>query len=238
MTQVFYPSYFDMNYTRHDTQTVVTLQPAVPATSSIIWLHGLGADGNDFVPIVPELHLPKSLAVRFIFPHAPMRPITWNNGYVMRGWYDIKALALKAEEDAAGIHQSEQTIRQLIQLELDQGIAANRIVIAGFSQGGAMALQTTLRYPQRLAGLMALSTYLPLRNTLADEASVANKDIAILMCHGIQDPVVPFELGDHSRKLLQGQGYTVDFRTYNMPHSLCAEEVADISQWLQKVLTY
>ncbi len=225
-----------MRYTRHDTQTVVTLQPSTSATSAIIWLHGLGADGSDFVPIVPELRLPDSLSARFIFPHAPMRPISWNNGHVMRGWYDIKALALKAEEDTAGIHQSEQTIRHLIQHELDQGIAANRIVIAGFSQGGAMALQTALRYLQRLAGVMALSTYLPLRDTLADEASVANKDIPILMCHGKQDPVVPFELGDHSRKLLEEQGYVIDFRTYNMSHSLCAEELMDISAWLQKVL--
>ena len=225
-----------MKYTRHDTQTAVTLQPTIPATSTVIWLHGLGADGNDFVPIVPELRLPDSLTVRFIFPHAPMRPITWNNGYVMRGWYDIKALALKAEEDASGIHQSEQIISQLIQQELDHGIVAKQIVIAGFSQGGAMALQTALRYPQRIAGVMALSTYLPLRETLADEANVANKDIPVLMCHGRQDPVVPFELGDHSRKLLEQLGYVVDFRIYNMPHSLCAEEVTDISEWLRKVL--
>jgi phospholipase/carboxylesterase len=225
-----------MNYTRYDTGDAVTLQPASPATSSIIWLHGLGADGNDFVPIVPELRLPESMSTRFIFPHATHRPITWNNGYVMRAWYDIKALALKAEEDAAGIRESEQTIRQLIQHEIDQGIVASKIVIAGFSQGGAMALQTALRYPLRLAGIMALSTYLPLRNTLADEASAANKDIPILMCHGRQDPVVPFELGDTSRQLLIDQHYAVDFRTYNMPHSVCAEEVVDISAWLQKIL--
>jgi len=226
-----------MNYTRHDTQHMVTLQPASPATSSIIWMHGLGADGNDFVPMVPELRLPISLNVRFVFPHATMRPVTWNNGYVMRAWYDIKALGLKAEEDASGIHQSEQSIRRLIQHELDQGIAANKIVIAGFSQGGAMALQVALRYPQRLAGVMPLSTYLPLRDTLADEANVANKDIPILMCHGRQDPVVPYQLGDDSRKLLEAQGYLVDFRSYNMPHSVCAEEVADVSQWLQQILS-
>ena len=225
-----------MNYTRHDTQHAVTLQPASTATASIIWLHGLGADGNDFVPIVSELQLSAPLSVRFIFPHAKHRPITWNNGYVMRAWYDIKALALKAEEDAVGIRESEQTIRQLIQHEIDHGIAANHIVIAGFSQGGAMALQTALRYPQRLAGIMALSTYLPLRNSLAVEASAANKDIPILMCHGKQDPVVPYELGDTSRQSLLTQHYSVDFRSYNMPHSVCAEEVADISQWLQKVL--
>jgi len=216
---------------------MVTLQPASPATSSIIWMHGLGADGNDFVPMVPELRLPISLNVRFVFPHATMRPVTWNNGYVMRAWYDIKALGLKAEEDASGIHQSEQSIRRLIQHELDQGIAANKIVIAGFSQGGAMALQVALRYPQRLAGVMPLSTYLPLRDTLADEANVANKDIPILMCHGRQDPVVPYQLGDDSRKLLEAQGYVVDFRSYNMPHSVCAEEVADVSQWLQQILS-
>lgn len=226
-----------MNYTRHDTQSAVTLQPAGAATASIIWMHGLGADGNDFVPIVPELRLPVSLNIRFIFPHAAMRPVTWNNGYVMRAWYDIKALGLKAEEDATGIHQSEQTVRRLIQHEIDQGIPPNKIVIAGFSQGGAMALQVALRYPHRLAGVMPLSTYLPLRDTLADEANIANKDIPILMCHGRQDPVVPFELGDTSRKLLEAQGYVVDFRSYNMPHSVCAEEVDDISQWLQKVLT-
>jgi phospholipase/carboxylesterase len=226
-----------MNYTRHDTQSAVTLQPTSAATASIIWMHGLGADGNDFVPIVPELRLPTSLNIRFIFPHAAMRPVTWNNGYVMRAWYDIKALGLKAEEDATGIHQSEQTIRRLIQHEIDQGIPPNKIVIAGFSQGGAMALQVALRYPHRLAGVMPLSTYLPLRDTLADEANIANRDIPILMCHGRQDPVVPYELGDTSRKLLEAQGYVVDFRSYNMPHSVCAEEVDDISQWLQKVLT-
>jgi phospholipase/carboxylesterase len=225
-----------MNYTRHDTQGAVTLQPNGTPSASIIWMHGLGADGNDFVPIVPELRLPASLNIRFIFPHATMRPVTWNNGYVMRAWYDIKALGLKAEEDASGIHQSEQIIRRLIQHEIDQGISANKIVIAGFSQGGAMALQVALRYPHRLAGVMALSTYLPLRDTLADEANVANRDIPILMCHGRQDPVVPYELGDASRKLLEAQGYVVDFRSYNMPHSVCAEEVEDISQWLQKIL--
>lgn len=225
-----------MNYTRLDTETSVTLQPATAATASVIWLHGLGADGNDFVPIVPELQLPASLSAHFIFPHASHRPVTWNNGYVMRAWYDIKALGLKAEEDASGIHQSEQTIRRLIQHELDQGVAANKIVIAGFSQGGAMALQVALRFPQRLAGIMALSTYLPLRDTLADEANIANRDIPILMCHGRQDPVVPFELGDKSKQLLTEQKYVIDFRAYNMAHSVCAEEVMDISQWLQKVL--
>jgi phospholipase/carboxylesterase len=226
-----------MNYTRHETDLVVSLTPAAAPTASIIWLHGLGADGHDFVPIVPELQLPQSLAVRFVFPHAARRPVSFNNGYVMRAWYDIKALALQGPEDAPGIHASEQRVRELIQIELDAGIAAARIVIAGFSQGGALALQTALRYPQRLAGLMPLSTYLPLRDTLAAEASVANLDIPILMCHGRQDPVVPLQLGEHSRDVLLKQGYAVDFRHYDMPHSVCVEQVRDISAWLKSVLS-
>lgn len=224
-----------MNYTRHETDAAVILTPSAP-TATVIWLHGLGADGHDFVPIVPELHLAPNLAVRFIFPHAPHRPVTLNNGYVMRAWYDIKALALQAQEDAAGIHASEQLVRQLLQAELDAGIPAQRIVIAGFSQGGAIALQTALRYPQRLAGVMPLSTYLPLRDKLATEASAANRDLPIFMCHGRQDPVVPLQLGEHSRALLVSLGYAVDFRLYDMPHSVCAAEVSDIAAWLSRVL--
>ena len=225
-----------MKYTRLEAAAAVTLEPASKATASVIWLHGLGADGHDFVPIVPELRLPETLAVRFVFPHAPHRPVTLNNGYVMRAWYDLKALALQGPEDALGIQASNQQVMALIQAELDAGVAANRIVIAGFSQGGAIALYTALRYPQRLAGVMPLSTYLPLRDTLAAEASAANRDIPILMCHGRQDPVVPLQLGEHSREVLSTNGYRVDFRYYNMPHSVCAEEVADISVWLTSVL--
>jgi phospholipase/carboxylesterase len=160
-----------------------------------------------------------------------------NNGYVMRAWYDIKGLALQTEQDAAGIHASEQLVRRLIQAELDAGIPAQRIVIAGFSQGGAIALHTALRYPQRLAGVMALSTYLPLQDTLAGEASAANRDVPILMCHGKQDPVVPLPLGELSRDLLRTLGYALDFRTYDMPHSVCIDEVRDISAWLARVLS-
>lgn len=225
-----------MNYTRHETEAAVILTSTVTPTATIIWLHGLGADGHDFVPIVPELHLPSTLAVRFVFPHAPHRPVTLNNGYVMRAWYDIKALALQAQEDVDGVHASEQLVRQLIQTELDAGIPANRIVIAGFSQGGAIALQTALRYPQRLAGVMPLSTYLPLRDTLASEASAANRDLPILMCHGRQDPVVPLQLGERSRDLLLTLGYAVDFRLYDMPHSVCGSEINDIAAWLAQVL--
>lgn len=225
-----------MNYTRHESEAAVTLTPTTAPTAAVIWLHGLGADGHDFVPLVPELHLPSTLAVRFVFPHAPHRPVTLNNGYVMRAWYDIKALALQAEEDIAGIHASELLVRHLIQVELDAGVAASRIVIAGFSQGGAIALHTALRYPQRLAGVMPLSTYLPLRDTLATQASAPNRDLPVFMCHGRQDPVVPLLLGERSRDVLLSLGYAVDFRVYDMPHSVCADEVRDISSWLVRVL--
>jgi len=226
-----------MSYTRHETEAAVTLTPDAAPTATVIWLHGLGADGHDFVPLVPELQLPAALSVRFIFPHAPHQPVTVNNGYVMRAWYDIKGRALQAEQDATGIHASEQLVRHLIQTELDAGIAAQRVVIAGFSQGGAIALHTALRYPQRLAGVMALSTYLPLHDTLAGEASAANRDVPILMCHGKQDPVVPLPLGEQSRDLLRSLGYALDFRTYDMPHSVCIDEVRDISAWLTRVLS-
>jgi phospholipase/carboxylesterase len=226
-----------MRYTQFVTANSVVLTPATTATSAVIWLHGLGADGNDFVPIVPELQLPDSLATRFVFPHARVRPVTINNGYEMRAWYDIKALALSGAEDEVGIRESENTVRGYIQRELDAGIAANKIVIAGFSQGGAIALQTALRYPQLLAGVMALSTYLPLRGTLAAEASNANRNVPILMCHGRQDPVVPMHLGTASRDAMQAVGFAVDWREYAMEHSVCADEVSDIGRWLVERLS-
>lgn len=226
-----------MNYTQHASDKAVVLNPTTPAKASVIWLHGLGADGNDFVPIVPELALPDSLPVRFIFPHAPQRPVTINNGYVMRAWYDIKVLASQGgQEDSEGIRASQQATQALIQHEVAQGIAHHKIVIAGFSQGGAIALQTALRDPQRLAGVMALSTYLPLRDTLAAELSAANRDLPILICHGRHDPLLPLTLGERSRDVLVAQGLTVDFRIYDMPHSVCAAEILDISAWLKKVL--
>jgi phospholipase/carboxylesterase len=221
-----------MRYTANETPDSVVLTPSVPATATVIWLHGLGADGHDFVPIVPELRLPDSLAVRFVFPHARVRPVTINNGYAMRAWYDIKALALSGPEDEAGIRESENAIRGYMQRERDAGIAAAKIVIAGFSQGGAIALQTALRYPQRLAGVMALSTYLPLRGTLAEEAATANRDLPVLMCHGRQDPVVPMRLGEVSRDVLQQLGFAVEWCEYAMEHSVCAEEIAHIGRWL------
>jgi phospholipase/carboxylesterase len=178
--------------------------------------------------------LPESLRARFIFPHAAPRPVTINNGYTMRAWYDIVGASLSAGEDEAGIRESENVVRGYIQRQLDIGVAAKRIVIAGFSQGGAIALQTALRYPQRLAGAMALSTYLPLRGLLRTEAAAANRDLPILMCHGTRDGIVPPSLGETSRQLLVESGYAVEWKTYPMEHSVCGEEIVDIAAWLVK----
>jgi phospholipase/carboxylesterase len=225
-----------MTYTPHETESVVTLEPAASATASVIWLHGLGADGYDFVPIVEELRLPTSLPVRFIFPHARARPVTINNGFVMRAWYDIKGLNREGGEDEEGIRDSERVVRELIAHEGTRGIPAKRIVVAGFSQGGAIALQTGLRHPDALAGVMALSTYLPLRSGLAQEATPANRSTPILMCHGTQDGVVVLQMGEVSRDLLTSLGYPVEWRAYPMQHSVCMEEINDISRWLQTQL--
>lgn len=222
-----------MTYSLQETADRVVLNPAAPARAAVIWLHGLGADGHDFVPIATELHLPETLPVRFVFPHARPRPVTLNNGYVMRAWYDIKSLDRNGLEDEDGIRESAATVADLIEEQVAAGIATDRIVIAGFSQGGVITLQTALRYPRRLAGALALSTYLPLRNTLAAEGSAANRDLPILMCHGLQDPVLPVTLGSDSRDLLQRLGYRVEWRTYPMAHQVCLEEISDISAWLQ-----
>jgi phospholipase/carboxylesterase len=222
-----------MAYTTQESADAVVLNPSTPATSAVIWLHGLGADGFDFVPIVDELRLPATVSTRFIFPHATPRPVTINNGFVMRAWYDIKGFGPERAEDDAGIRESDGVVRKYIEQQIAQGTAANKIVIAGFSQGGAIALQTGLRYPQRLAGIMALSTYLPLRASLANEASAANRDIPILMCHGTHDSVLPPTLGESSRDILLNLGYRIDWRSYPMAHQVCLEEVMDISNWLQ-----
>jgi phospholipase/carboxylesterase len=222
-----------MPYSTRESAEAVVLTPQSAPTAAVIWLHGLGADGFDFVPIVDELRLPASLPVQFIFPHATTRPVTINNGFVMRAWYDIKGFGPERAEDDVGIRESEVVVKQYIEQLIAQGIAANRIVIAGFSQGGAIALQTAVRYPQRLAGVMALSTYLPLRALVAKEASEANRDVPILMCHGSRDPVVGLQMGEASRDVLQGLGYRIEWRTYPMEHSVCMEEVLDISKWLQ-----
>jgi phospholipase/carboxylesterase len=228
-----------MPYSARESESHVILDPSSSPTAAVIWLHGLGADGYDFVPVVEELQLPPALPVRFIFPHARQRPVTINNGYMMRAWYDIKSLGGASRiEDDAGIRESAQVVGRYIEEQGAAGIAASRIVIAGFSQGGAIALHTALRYPQRLAGIMALSTYLPLQSSVASEASPANRDIPILMCHGVYDQVVPAAMGVASRDLLQKLNYTIDWQTYPMEHSVCMEEIGAISSWLQKQLTH
>ena len=196
--------------------------------AAIIWLHGLGADGHDFEPIVPELDLPKP--VRFVFPHAPIRPVTINQGMRMRAWYDIFQFGGGAEDDA-GIRASQKSIEQLIAAE-----KGRKIVLAGFSQGGAIVLQTALRHPERLAGLMALSTYLPLAATLESERSAANRDLPVFMAHGKFDDIIPIQRAQQSRDFLQKLQYKVEWHEYPMPHSVCAEEIADISAFLVKLL--
>ena len=205
--------------------------------SCVIWLHGLGADGYDFEPIVPELNLPEHFAIRFVFPHAPMMAVTINNGYVMRAWYDIKAMDIGSEQDAAGIRLSQDELEKLIQQQMEQGIPSERIVLAGFSQGGAIILQTGLRYTHRLAGLMALSTYLPLADTLSHEKSMQNSQVPIFYGHGDSDPVVPPQLAYLSRSRLEQQGYVLEWHEYpGMQHGVNPQEIRDISAWLQKVL--
>ena len=206
--------------------------PAKPA--SVIWMHGLGADGHDFEPIVDELELPPR-PIRFIFPHAPRRPVTINGGMMMRAWYDISDAAIR-REDASGVRQSQAIVEQLITGELARGVASTDIVLAGFSQGGAIALHTGLRHAARLAGVMALSTYLPLADTLAEEASAANRDLPIFMAHGKHDPVVVPARASSSRDTLQGLGYAVQWQEYPMPHAVCPQEIVDISRWLCTVL--
>jgi phospholipase/carboxylesterase len=226
-----------MKYATQAHAEAIVMSPAEPATASIIWMHGLGADGGDFVPLVPELQLPDRIAPRFVFPHAPMRPVTVNNGMTMRAWYDIYSLGVRDREDESGIRESAARIQGLIEAECTAGMASERIVLAGFSQGGAIALHTGLRCPRPLAGILALSTYLPLPATLAAEAAAANRSIPILMCHGRQDPIVPLELAEKSCDCLIAEGYRPRWLDYAMQHQVCAEEILAISQWLAMVLS-
>ena len=200
---------------------------------SIIWMHGLGADCWDFVSIVKELGLPQDLPLRFIFPQAPTRPITINNGQVMPGWYDISMAELHRKPDEAGVRQSQAAIEQLIAREIERGMQSDKIILAGFSQGGAIALQTGLRCREALGGIMALSTYLTLDDSLAAEATIANANIPILMAHGTQDPLIPLSLAVASRAKMEARGYKVEWREYPMPHSVCMEEIEDIGVWIQ-----
>ena len=200
--------------------------------AAVIWLHGLGADGHDFEPIVPELRL--ASAVRFVFPHAPVRPVTINNGMRMRAWYDILQFGGGAE-DEAGIRESQRLVEGLVQQERKRGIQSESIVLAGFSQGGAVALQAALRQTERLAGVLALSTYLPLAAHL-HEASPANRATPIFMAHGTFDDIIPLRRAEQSRDLLEQSGYAVEWHSYPMPHSVSAEEIRDIAQFLGRVL--
>ncbi len=202
----------------------------------MIWLHGLGADGHDFEPIVPELVRPGERALRFVFPHAPVRPVTLNGGYAMRAWYDIAALERRTAEDEAGIRDSQQTITTLIRRENERGIDTDHIVVAGFSQGGAMALFAGPRYPAKLAGIMGLSCYLPLASRLEADRAAANQATPVFLAHGSQDPVVAPMLGEEARSKLRAAGYAVEWHTYSMPHSVSPQEVADIAAWLRRVL--
>ena len=217
----------------------VELETGTDPLGSIIWLHGLGADGHDFEPIVPELRLPGDLPLRFVFPHAPVRPVTLNGGMTMRAWYDIYSLDRNGPVDEQGIRASAGLLTALIDRERERGMDASRIIAAGFSQGGAIALHAALRYPQRLAGLMALSTWLPLHNAFEPEVvaglGAARRDVPVFMAHGSYDPVLPVDLGRSSADLLLRHGFGVEWHEYPMAHAVCAEEVADIRAWLLSV---
>ena len=205
-----------------------------PIDRSVIWLHGLGASGHDFEPVVPQLGLKSDMAVRFIFPHAPNIPVTINGGMGMPAWYDILERSLERKIDVGQIEKSSQQIRDLITREIERGVKPEHIVIAGFSQGGAVAYHVALGYPKRLAGLMTLSTYLATNDTL--DYSDANKDLPILIEHGVQDPVVPVILGQQAQQLLSDKGYSVEYNTYPMAHQVCMPQIQNIGQWLNKVL--
>ena len=211
----------------------IELETAASPRYSVIWLHGLGADGSDFEPIVPELGLADAPGVRFIFPHAPQMPVTCNGGYVMPAWYDIISLEPHSRVvDEAGIVASRSAIRRLIARENQRGVPSERIFLAGFSQGGAVVYTTALTHPEPLAGLIALSTYLPVETLVNAEATSANKSLPIFAAHGLDDDVVSPPLGQMARKFVETQGHTVDWHEYPMPHSVCIEEVRDIGRWL------
>jgi len=214
----------------------IQIDTAPNTTASVIWMHGLGADASDFASMPQQLDLDGLEGIRFIFPNAPTMPVPINGGYVMRAWYDILGTDLVRREDEGGLRKSQELIEHMIALEKARGIASERIVIAGFSQGCAMTLQTGLRHPEKLAGLMCLSGYVPLASTVAAERSAANQGTPIFMVHGRTDPVIPIQRAIDSRDLLQGLGYQIEWHEYGMPHSVCPEEVEDIGAWLRRVL--
>jgi phospholipase/carboxylesterase len=224
------------NEEREVAREAVEIETGRNPQAAIIWLHGLGADGHDFEPIVPELVRPSDRPLRFVFPHAPMRPVTLNGGYVMRAWYDIIAIDRRAAEDEQGIRASQALVTELIRGENARGIPSERIVLAGFSQGGAMALFCGTRYPERLAGIIGLSCYQVLATRFDAERLPANQDTRIFLGHGMQDPVVIPALGEAASRQLQAAGYAVEWHAYSMPHSVCPQEVIDIAAWLRRAL--
>lgn len=219
-----------------ETDTEVLLSPATAPTAAVVWLHGLGADGHDFVPVVEELGLPPGHAVQFVFPHAPVRKVTLNGGMPMRAWYDIYGLNRDGPQDADGIEASRARIAARIGALIDDGIPAARIVLAGFSQGGAIALHTALRHREALAGLLPLSTYLPMFQQLTAETALAPRDLPILMMHGLFDPILPVDLGRASADYVRQLGYRIDWRDYPMQHQVCLEQLEAIGRWLCQVL--
>jgi phospholipase/carboxylesterase len=227
-----------MTTTPSDLLPAIVLETGSHPTHAILWMHGLGADGNDFVPVVDELALPSSLHIRFVFPHAPMRPVSINGGSVMRAWhdYDLAGSTSSFRENMASLCDSQRSIDALIIRESQRGIKPEKIVLAGFSQGGALALQTGLRYPEKLAGIMALSCYLPASQTLAAEAHQANSGIPIFMAHGSIDNIIPMPLALTSKRQLLESGYAVEWHEYLMAHAVCKEEIADIGEWLKRIL--
>jgi phospholipase/carboxylesterase len=225
-----------MRESRMSLPQTVEVEPSGTAVGSVIWLHGLGADGHDFEPVVPELRLPRSIGLRFVFPHAPVRPVTLNGGMQMRAWYDIISLDRSGPQDEQGIRASAASLEALIERERSRGIDDARIVVAGFSQGGAIALHTALRHRENLAGLMALSTWLPLGNAFAAEV-LGNKDsqtreLPVFMAHGTFDPMLPISMGQQSKAALENAGYRVEWHEYPMAHAVCAQEIVAIRNWL------
>tara|TARA_R110000851_G_scaffold9231_4_gene34581 strand:- start:2380 stop:3060 length:681 start_codon:yes stop_codon:yes gene_type:complete len=214
----------------------VRLEPREPANAAVIWLHGLGADGHDFVPIVPELGLPAGHRIRFIFPHAEVRPVTLNGGMAMRAWYDIATLDRNGAVDDAGIAASRQRLQRRITKEIESGIAAERIVVAGFSQGGAIAYHTALRHRPRLAGLLALSTYLPGAGAVISAEDLTDRSLPMMVMHGAHDPVLPMALGQMAAEQISTLGFTPQWRAYPMAHQVCFEQITEIGRWLAECL--
>lgn len=227
-----------MNIPTYDesTSSPIEINPTESPVASVILLHGLGADGNDFAPLIPELHLPADLPVRFIFPHAPMQPVSINNGFVMRAWFDVYTLNFGGQIDLEGIGRSVTYLESLIDNEIKRGIPSHKIILAGFSQGAVIALTTGLGYSKPLGGILSLSGFLPNAETVFSKASPVNKNIPIFLAHGTADMVVPFALGQFTYEVLKKHNYSVNLHSYNMPHSVCAQEIHDVANWLKNCL--